>query len=291
MGYAPPVLGTAVEAIFSVPVPFLDAVWKLTLVSRRSWPTPWSATTSSRCEPSSGWGRLLAATGLVVLVYAGAIACWTWSSGWEGDHRVWPAVLMAIAVVLLNPLYLRSQRLVDRLFFRQRLDMQQSLERVSEDMISLLDLRRIAELIARTVDDLFHPSGRAPLLDSPPGGSSRRRRRRGTSGTVGRAVEGRLGPGPLFRVRRPLTRDRLEEDPASGTPAGVPGRDGRPRGTLAVPVLFRDRLTGILALGPKQADAAYSAEDLRSSGSWRTRARWPWSTPRPTPLWPTPTPS
>ena len=59
--------------------------------------------------------------------------------------------------MLLNPLYLRSQRVVDRLFFRQRVDVQRSIEHVSEAMSGLLDLRRIVELLSQTVDEQLHP--------------------------------------------------------------------------------------------------------------------------------------
>ena len=101
-----------------------------------------------------------AATGLVVLAYTGAIAATDIFLGsWEAAQSpvVAAAVMAVLVVVLLNPLYLRSQRLVDRLFFRQRVDVQRSIEHVSEAMSGLLDLRRIVELLTQTVEEQLHP--------------------------------------------------------------------------------------------------------------------------------------
>ena len=122
--------------------------------------------------------------------------------------------MAVLVVVLLNPLYLRSQRLVDRLFFRQRVDVQRSIENVSDAMIGLLDLRRIAELITQTIAELFHPSGRSStwgrgpegLREPGPGGY---RRGGGPAGDRRRLA---AGPGPRSR-RQPLTQDPIEEDP------------------------------------------------------------------------------
>jgi hypothetical protein len=135
--------------------------------------------------------------------------------------------MAVLVVVLLNPLYLQSQRWVDRLFFRQRVDMQRSIERVSEVMSGLLDLRQIVELITQTVEEQLHPERQTlHLLDS----------RR--PGYVRQDAGGREEPdhrpaidaaSPLVRClelgRQPLTQERVEEDPEfHRVPRGMPRR-------------------------------------------------------------------
>jgi class 3 adenylate cyclase len=164
-------------------------------------------------------------------------------------------------VALLNPLHLRTQRFVDRVFFRQRYDAQQTVERLAAAMTTLLELRRIVGLITRTVGDLFHPASATLLLaeDGHPG-------YRALDGAGGGAWV--TDESPLLRFlerhRDPLSRERLLEDPAL---IDLREQCGAAMDQLAaelvVPIVFQDRVTALLALGPKRSDAAYTTEDLR----------------------------
>jgi len=164
-------------------------------------------------------------------------------------------------VAFLNPVYVRTQRVVDRLFFRERLDVQHSLEQLSEVMASLLDLGRIVALIGDTVERLFHPTRQALLLADPAGHGYVVSGEEGEEVLV--AADGAL-PRALAQVRGPVSRARLEEDPEL--------RPVRERGLaeldrlvaeLLVPVIFQQRVTAFLALGPKRSGADYTSEDLR----------------------------
>ena len=110
-------------------------------------------------------------------------------TNWEAAQSpiVAAAVMAVLVVVLLNPLYLRSQRLVDRLFFRQRVDVQRSIERVSEVMSGVLDLRRIVELLTQTVDGAAPPRAAGAL---PP----RRGRPRYVRADLDQEADERRGP-------------------------------------------------------------------------------------------------
>jgi hypothetical protein len=153
-------------------------------------------------------------TGLVVLAYAGAITLVnvTFADLGLGRSPFVPAAVVAVAVVLfLNPVYRRTQAVVDRLFFRQRLDVQHSLDRVSDAMTTLLDLSRIVQLITATVDDLFKPTRRALLvLDEAAGAwrwpllhrrSRRRERQESQAEEHGAGIAG--GAERLAEVRDP----------------------------------------------------------------------------------------
>ena len=95
---------------------------------------------------------------IAVFVAGGGLGELIFTDGIQRDLFLTPivagAVMAGLVVVFLNPLSLRSQRLVDRLFFRQRVDVQRSIEHVSEVMSGLLDLRRIDRNRRRTATEL-----------------------------------------------------------------------------------------------------------------------------------------
>jgi class 3 adenylate cyclase len=272
IGYLPPVLGTAVEAVFQVGVPYLRALWKLNFVFPAVMAYAMARYNLFQFRTVVRAGTVYSVvTGLVVLVYAGAIALvdLVFSTLALSRSPLVPATVVALAVVVfLNPVYARTQALVDRLFFRERLDLQQALERVSDLMVSLLDLDRIGALIASTAEELFHPETQVLLLDDP-----------AAAGYGVLAPRAPAGPAavPLFvprdsglvralgRVRAPMGRERLEEDPGLADLREACLADlAALRAEVVVPVLFRDRVTGLLALGPKRSGDAYAAEDLRT---------------------------
>jgi class 3 adenylate cyclase len=269
LGYVPPILGTVAEALLHVPVPYLNALWKLTLL----FPVVMAYAMvrydlfDVRAALRAGAAYSMV-TGLVVLGYTGAIvATDLLLTGWEASRSpiVTAAVMAVLVVVLLNPLYFRSQRVVDRLFFRQRVDVQRSIEHVSEVMSGLLDLRRIEELLGQTVEEQLHPLRQELyLLDTRRQGYVRGDQEEGDERDDGPSVD---AASPLARclglVRQPMTRERVEEDPAlEDHRAGCLEVMDRLGATLVVPFVFQERVTGFLALGPKRSRLGYSSQDL-----------------------------
>jgi class 3 adenylate cyclase len=270
VGYVPPILGTVVEAIFQVSVPYLNAMWKLPLLFPIVMAYAMVRYDLFDVRAALRAGAVYSgATGLVVLAYAGAIASMDiLLSNWEAAQSpiVAAAVMAVLVVVALNPLYLQSQRWVDRLFFRQRIDMQRSIERVSEVMSGLLDLRQIVKLITQTVEEQLHPERQTiHLLDSRRPGYVRQ-----GPEDVEEAEDDRpaiAADSPLVRClelrRQPLTQERVEEDPEFyDYRAGCLAMMADLGATLVVPFVFQDRVTGFLALGPKRSGLGYSSQDV-----------------------------
>src|SRR5262249_15252999 len=70
--------------------------------------------------------------------------------------------------------------------------------------------------------------------------------------------------GLLARRPLPVTRERLAEDPGlQGTRHECLGTLEHLGAVLVVPVTFRERVTGLLCLGPRRGGSAYTSEDLR----------------------------
>ena len=170
-----------------------------------------------------------------------------------GESLLFPAVVVALAVVLfLNPVYQRTQGLVDRLFFRERLDIGRTMEQVADTMTTLLDLNRIVLLLTETVERLLHPHGHALLLLDADHNVYR------PMGSDSASYLAVAADGPLARLlgRRPvpLTRERLAADPEfSGLSETALASLDAMGATLVVPVVFRGSVRGMLALGPKRA--------------------------------------
>ena len=269
LGYVPPILGTVSEALFQVTVPYLNAMWKLTLLFPIVMAYAMVRYDLFDVRAALRAGAVYsAATGLVVLAYTGAIAGTDiLLANWEAAESpiVAAAVMAVLVVVLLNPLYLRSQRLVDRLFFRQRVDVQRSIEHVSEVMSGLLELPRIVVLLTETVEEQLHPERQELyLLDARRQGYARPDKDEADEQDGRPPID---GGSPLVRSlelgRQPLTRERVEEDPdLEEYRADCLSAMDSLGATLAVPFLFQGRVTGFLTLGSKRSGLGYSTQDL-----------------------------
>ncbi len=266
VGQLAPVVGTTVEAVAGVSVPYLNEMWRLNFLFPLAVAYAMVRYNLFDLRAVIRVGTIYAAvTGMVVLVYAGAIALTNlaFASIGLGMSHLFSAVIVALAVVLfLNPVYARTQRLVDRLFFRQRLDIQAAVEALSDQMTTLLDLPRIVRLITDTVEDLFHPSRTTLLLIHEEGDAAYRPAAGDGSGLelpTDSALVRLLSSRPA-----PVSGDRLDEDPdlAEFRPAARQEMDGL-GAALAVPVSFRQRLTGFLLLGPRRSGLPYTSEDQR----------------------------
>ncbi len=270
-----PVLGTAAEAVTGAVVPYLEQIWRLNVLFPAAVAYGMVRYDLFDLRAAIRTGTVYAAvTGLVVVAYAGAITLVNVSFArlGMGESLILPAVVVALAVVLfLNPVYQRTQGLVDRLFFRERLDIGRTMEQVADTMTTLLDLNRIVLLITETADRLLHPHGHALLLLDA---DRNVYRPMGADSASYLAVP---ADGPLARLlgRRPipLTRERLAADPEfSGLSETALASLDAMGATLVVPVMFRGSVRG-------------------SPATSSTRARWRWRTRAPTPRWRSRTPS
>jgi class 3 adenylate cyclase len=269
LGQLAPVMGTALEAVTGMTVPYLDLLWKLNVLFPVAVAYAMVRYDLFDVRAVVRLGTIYGlVTGVVIAAYAGAITLLNliFTRLGMGASPLATAVVLALAVVLfLNPVYVRAQRVVDRIFFRQRLDVQRSIERLAGTMTTVLDLDRIAGLIGRTVDESFHPSRLTlALLDEEQG---RYRVVVGSAGPMGAggliAAESSLARH-LSEARQPLTRVQHEADPhLASCRHDCLAQMRALSAELVMPVLFGNRVTGLLALGDKRSGASYTTDDLR----------------------------
>jgi class 3 adenylate cyclase len=151
------------------------------------------------------------------------------------------AGFMFVVVLLFNPLRERVRRAVDRTFFRERYDYAQAMRTLARSMSSLLDLEEITRRLTTTIEASMHVRGARLLVDALPR-------------DVLAALE--VAPGALSRYQ--LAADpRYRDD--GGAALGAYHALGA---EVVVPLRFQDRLRGLLVLGAKRSEGAYTDEDL-----------------------------
>jgi len=154
----------------------------------------------------------------------------------------WFSALFMFGVALaFQPLRGRVQRLVDRTFFRERQDYVRTLQALARSMTSILDLDELTRRLTTTIESVMHAQNLRLLV----------------------------GPAPpalaavVATAQGAVSRYQVAADPRFAERAGqLLGAYTALSAEVVVPLRFQDELRGMLVLGPKLSDAAYTAEDL-----------------------------
>ena len=173
--------------------------------------------------------------------------------------------LAAITAVAMQPLRDRMQAWLDKRFFREKYDAGLMLKRLSRTAASVLQLDRLTEMILADVTSTMHISGGAFFIIDEKGGGYRLRTYTGAE-----LVTANLS---LFRVDSPICtwlagRQMSLSGRVLDTDRGFIGLWAREREDLKrlqaeilVPLMAHGKLIGILVLGPKLSETAFTAEE------------------------------
>jgi sigma-B regulation protein RsbU (phosphoserine phosphatase) len=172
------------------------------------------------------------------------------------------AGIVFIAIVF-DPLKQRIQNFVDRRFYRERYDYQKALLEFSQVLPTLMNLDEIMESVTSSILDRMHVKGVAVCLYDATGTSCTTILQKGMSGfkvdfqkaerSLVSLLERARVPQVLYNLRFDREFDLSEEEKRKIMETGI---------VLAVPMFSRDRLIGILHLGPKESEKPYSEEDI-----------------------------
>jgi class 3 adenylate cyclase len=263
IGYMAPVVGTTVEIVLHEPIPYFHELWQLTFLFPLAVAYAIVRYQLFDIRTVVRIGTIYSLlTALVALAYAGLLTGLNVLLGrldMAMSGMVAPLVVAFVVVLVVNRVYTRTQALIDRLFFRARYNAGRALVRLADDMTTTLELDRLAALIAGTVEELMHPAHATLFLADDERGAFRR-----VGGGDGLAAETVLATCLAGR-RAPLSRETLLDDPAledirAACAADLDALDG----DVAVPIVFRERLTALLVLGRRRGDLPYTGEDLRT---------------------------
>lgn len=201
---------------------------------------------------------------IVAIPYVGIIILFNNLLG-TNNISVWGyPVLLVVLALLLQPLWQIVQRVVDRMFFRERYDFLKELEYFSQEAHDISDLKRLSSSLVGLISRALQTSNVQLLLLSEPGGFST------VSSAGDNASELTLKDhSPLLRWLQ-SNKDLLHYQDLDIIPqlqslsAKERAELGQIGAELFVPLKTnKDELVGLLILGKKLSQQPYSEEDER----------------------------
>jgi len=172
-----------------------------------------------------------------------------------------------ITAIVAQPLRDRAQLWVDRVFFREQYDAQRMLQELSEAAASILEVSELASALETSLCETMHIRHVCVLVrDSA---SDCYRLARSPSHDDAPSVLRLRGDHPVVRWLAdhhvPISRAQTRQVsmPGSGPPEDWGALD-EVSAQLAIPLMVRDTLVGVLIVGPKLSAAPYTQDELRT---------------------------
>ena len=172
-------------------------------------------------------------------------------------------LVAAITAVVAQPLRDRAQLGIDRLFFREKYDSSLMLQRLSRASASVLDLDRLTGMILDEVTTTIHIERAAFFVRQEESGGFRLIAQKGLEWNDDwRLRKDHPIVDWLSGHESALTRRDMEVMPQFKALWGEEREDLERMGReLFIPLEAKGELVGILAVGPKLSEAAYSQDD------------------------------
>jgi sigma-B regulation protein RsbU (phosphoserine phosphatase) len=182
------------------------------------------------------------------------------------QSRAFPILFTLVVILIFNPLYSRVQAFVDRIFFRKEYDYGKIIDAISGAMTSLLDLGQILNRMVQTfMEDMFIDTSSVVLLTSA-----------GTEYQVTLADGERKQDvekivlnrdDPLMEIieerKKELTKYDVLEDPKfRSVSESCAANFEALNASLMVPLIYQDKVIGILSLGQKKSGKFYNRQDI-----------------------------
>jgi len=182
------------------------------------------------------------------------------------QSRAFPIVFTLVVILLFNPLRDRIQSLVDRIFFRKEYDYGKIIDKIGGAITSLMDLGQILQRLSQTfIDDMFIDTSSIMLLSAD-----------------GAAFKVYLADGenhkeveeiviqrddPIVEIieteKKVLTKYDMLEDPKYKNVSEQCLKSFEALYTsLMVPLIYQDKVIGLLNLGDKKSGKFYNREDI-----------------------------
>ena len=212
------------------------------------------------------------------------------------QSRLFPLVFMLAVVFFFNPIRNRAQKIIDKLFYRLEYDYQETVQNISESMRTLLRLDQIGKSIMDTAKEtMFIDSGCVMLMDRKSGtysclsytgectwsedqltenttyqknpGQKTAGSKRGDQADQGFSSMILTCDEPLIQKladqKRAITIYDIQENPLYADDMDAYQQAfNRMNAILIIPLIYEERLIGIIALGNKKSGKFYRREDI-----------------------------
>ena len=175
--------------------------------------------------------------------------------------RLWPNTMAAILIAAgYGPLRVWLVNATDRYLFQKHYDYRELLKRFTEQIVGLVDLRQLVEMTVTTLSETMKLQSCGLWLREHESPRYQLAAARGASG-VPAALDSHA---PLLhilaQVRRPLSLPELASTTSAPEQLTTLAKSLRAR--LLIPLILHEELIGVIALGQKKSDAAFTSDDL-----------------------------
>lgn len=173
---------------------------------------------------------------------------------------LFPLLFVLAVVFLFNPMRNRVQKFIDRVFYRLEYDYQETVERISETLRSLLHLDQIGKsILDHSVGAMFIESGSVMVLNP--------KKQLYESITEPPLPLKISAEDPLIEKistnKKEVTLYDIQEDPLFEKVREVCKKTFEElKAVLIVPLIYEDRLIGLISLGGKKSGKFYRREDI-----------------------------
>ncbi len=183
----------------------------------------------------------------------------------SGATQVYISLVLAVLTALIaQPILNLAQSWVDRLFFREKYDSTQMLQRLSQSAASMLKLNSLTNMILREVTSTIHIDKAAFFLKNDKTDDFQLTAQRGLNPLEEYVVR---KDHPIIewleKNNRALTSSEIELEPQF---KALWGREKeqleRLDAELLIPVIAKKELVGVFMLGPKLSELHYSPDDV-----------------------------
>jgi serine phosphatase RsbU (regulator of sigma subunit) len=174
--------------------------------------------------------------------------------------ELYPVIFSFLIVFFFNPVRNRIQKTIDRIFYRLEYDYQETVQRISEALRSLLHLDEIGKsIIDHSVGVMFIESGSVLVLNP---------KEQVYESITEPSFQLKIpGDDPLIQKistgKKEVTLYDIQEDPLFEKVREACKKTFEAlKATLIVPLIYEDRLTGLISLGGKKSGKFYRREDI-----------------------------
>jgi class 3 adenylate cyclase len=224
-----------------------------------------------------GYGVMTALVGLAYLAMQTLMNTIAHPVFGQQADRIYPLLFAVVVVFLFNPVSQNVQRVVDRVFFRARSDYKKTITVVSNALTSMLNVDEIVRQVVDTVrTEMFVEASGVVVLEP----DTRTCHTFLSSDDAASERDGVPVVGfddPLLQLlhekRKLITKFEVEEDPYYVN-VKDPCLEGfeRLHASLAIPLVYHGRVTGVLAVGEKKSGHFFAREDVDLLGTMANQA-------------------
>lgn len=181
------------------------------------------------------------------------------------NSPLFPLAFILAVLFFFNPIRNRVQKVIDRLFYRLEYNYQETVQKISEKMRSLLKLDEIGDYIIDTlVNSLFIESGAILLLNDNKNAYEFLSGENYVSNDSNHLLN---AEDPIFKKildrKREITIFDIQKDPFfEDVRESCINLFNRIGALLMVPLIYENQLTGLITLGNKKSGKFFRREDI-----------------------------